>query len=78
MRKLKGDCLKINIMHPEGPKTKGKPTFPWIRFTIHEYGIKNPGREIEETVEAKKKKSREEVAREIGEVIINNSKVLKV
>ena len=64
-------------MRPEGPKTKGKPTFPWIHFFIHEYGIKNPGKEVSETVEAKKKKSREEVAHEIGEVIIKNSKVLK-
>jgi len=68
MEKTSGDVIKLNITPPSD-------TFPWIKFFLHEYGIKHPGKEVG-GVDAKKGKSREEVAIEIGEEIIRNSKVL--
>ena len=68
MKKASGDVLRINIAPPSD-------TFPWIQVHLHEYGIKASGKQVG-GVDAKKGKRRDEVASEIGEEIIRNSKVL--
>lgn len=68
MKKTHGDVIRINITPPSD-------TFPWIQIHVHEYGIKESARQVG-GVDAKKRKSREEVAREIGEEVVRNSKVL--
>jgi len=67
-KKTRGDVFRINILPP------GK-TFPWTRIFIHEYGKRYAGREVG-GVNPTWGKSREEVAKEIGEEIIRNSKIL--
>ena len=67
-KKTRGDVFRINILPP------GK-TFPWMRIFCHEYGIRYAGKDVG-GVDPKKGKSREEVAKEIGEEIIRNSKIL--
>jgi len=68
MEKTSGDVFRINITPPSD-------TFPWTKIFLREYGIKGSGVEVG-GVDAKREKSRNEVAREIGEEIISNSKVL--
>ena len=68
VKKTSGDVIRINITPPSD-------SFPWIRFFLHEYGIKESGRDVG-GVDARRGKSRDEVAREIGEEIIRNSKIL--
>lgn len=69
MKKTSGDVIRINITPPSD-------TFPWIRVFLHEYGINESGQDVG-GMDAKKGKSRDQVAREIGEEIITNSKVLR-
>lgn len=68
MEKTSGDVLRINITPPSD-------TFPWIRIFLHEHGIRESGIDVG-NVGATRGKTRHEVAREIGEEIIQNSKVL--
>lgn len=67
-KKTRGDVFRINILPPS-------TTFPWVRIFLHEYGIRHGGKDVA-GVDPKKWKSREEVAKEIGEEIIRNSKIL--
>ncbi len=69
MKKTSGDVFRINITPPSD-------AFPWIRIFLHEYGIKESGQEVG-SIDASKGKSRGQVALEIGDKIIANSKVLK-
>jgi hypothetical protein len=62
MDKTRGDVFRINITPPSN-------TFPWIRIFLHEYGIRKSGQDVG-GVDAKKGRSREEVARRIGEEIM--------
>jgi hypothetical protein len=59
MEKTSGDVIRINITPPSD-------TFPWVRFFVHEHGIKKSGKDVG-SIDAKKQKSREELSREIGE-----------
>jgi len=68
-KKTRGDVFRINILPPG-------TSFPWVRIFRHEYGIRYGGKDVG-GVDPKKGKSREEVAKEIGEEIIRNSKILK-
>ena len=69
-KKTRGDVFRINITPPS-------TTFPWIKIFLHEYGIKEPGILVSDTVGAIKGKSKEELAKEMGMEIIEYSKVLK-
>lgn len=68
MKKTSGDVIRINITPPSD-------TFPWVRVFLHEYGIRESGNDVG-NVGATRGKTRQDVAREIGEEIIQNSKVL--
>lgn len=68
VEKTTGDVFRINITPPS-------TSFPWIKVFLHDYGIRKSGHEVG-GVNAAKGRSREEVARGIGEEIIRNSKVL--
>ncbi|GAB4437276.1 MAG: hypothetical protein Fur0044_34220 [Anaerolineae bacterium] len=68
MKKTTGDVFRLNITPPS-------TSFPWIRVFLHEYGIRKSGQEVG-GVNAAKGRSRDEVARYIGEEIIRNSKIL--
>lgn len=70
-RKTRGDVLRINI-------TPASTTFPWIKIYRHPYEIKRAGHETNYPgAGAQNRKTRREVAFEIGEDIIRSSKVLK-
>lgn len=71
MKKTRGDVFRINI-------TPAGTSFPWIRIFNHEFGIRRGGKEVSNEIGATKGKSRSRLAREIGEAIIKNSKVLPV
>jgi len=70
MEETSGDVIRINITPPSS-------TYPWIGFWRHPFGIAHPA-DPEEcgTVEARRPKSRAEVAAEIGEQVIKASRVL--
>jgi hypothetical protein len=70
-RKMHGDVLRINITPAGDP-----PTFPWVKFFRHPYGIKHPAAPELGGVNATRDKSRSDLAREIGEAVISGSKVL--
>ena len=68
--KTRGDVLKLNI-------TPSGPTFPLILIFLYEYGIKKgSGIDVGLKIGATKAKSRTTLARELGEGIIDNSKIL--
>jgi hypothetical protein len=71
-RKVRGDVLRI-VITPFGPGPAG---FSWVKVFRHPYGIKHPasyGR-APTGVNATRRKSRRELAAEIGEVVIAASK----
>lgn len=65
----RGDVFRINITPPS-------TSFPWIRIFRHGSGIRKKGSEVG-GINATKGKRRAELAREIGEIIIDNSKILR-
>ncbi len=72
MRKAKntsGDVIKINITPPSD-------TFPWVRIFRYPYGLSGKKPFSIAEIDAKRKKGKEKVAKEIGEAIINGSKIL--
>ena len=70
-KKTSGDVIKLIITPPSD-------TFPWIQVWRYPYGIrgKKSKHDINDDIDALKKKSKREVALEIGESIINVSKNL--
>jgi len=70
-RRMRGDVLRINITPAGHP-----PTFPWVKFFRHPYGIKHPAAPELGGVNATRDKSRSDLAREIGEAVISGSRVL--
>lgn len=68
-KETKGDVIRINITPPSN-------TYPWIGFWRHRYGIKYAADPESGTVEARRPKTREQVAAEIGEEVIKTSRVL--
>lgn len=71
MKKTRGDVFRINI-------TPASTSFPWIRIFKHEFGIRRGGKEVSHEIGATKGKSRNCLARELGEEIIKHSKILSV
>jgi len=69
MEETKGDVIRINI-------TPASSTFPFIQFFRHPYGIKQPAGPELGNCDAQRKKSRAQVASDIGEEVIKASKVL--
>ena len=63
-----GDVIRINITPPSD-------TFPWIRIFRHPEGIKRSAQDVG-GIDAKRTKTREQIASEIGNEIIKNSKIL--
>lgn len=72
LKETAGDVFRINITPPGD-------TFPWVKIFRHKFGIRGPGREVKSNIgpDEKTSKSREQLAIETGEKIIENSKVLK-
>jgi hypothetical protein len=70
LKKASEDVFRINIIPPGA-------TLPSVQIFVHEYGMNEPDRIASQTIEATKDKSKDEIAKEIGQEIIKNSKVLK-
>ncbi|MBM76208.1 MAG: hypothetical protein CMK59_12465 [Proteobacteria bacterium] len=69
MKKIKGDRLSIYICPPG-------TSFPWIKLYDQPYGLKGPQYELD-TFDVRKGKTQDEVAKELGELLLQHSPVLK-
>ena len=69
-KKVSSDIIKVAVTPPS-------TSFPWIQFTPHPCGIKEPGKLHDEGISATKSKTRDDLVKEIGEMIIKLSPILQ-
>lgn len=71
-KETSGDVIRINIT----PKGKKSPSPPELWFFVHPHGIKKPGRKVDRTGPVQDLANREEFEKEVGKIIVENSKIL--
>jgi hypothetical protein len=72
-KETSGNVIRVYV----SPVGKKSPSVPWVRFYRHPYGIKRAGEEHSEGINADRDKTRDELASEIGEMIIKLSPILQ-